>query len=212
MSFIFTSNSLLTLVLLISVQVCESFTFCTYTVCQGQKPSDIDVSSWTGATSPFGHVSGNVLSIKRRFQTRFLRDYKISLINSLSAKAYSDSTPDDFANSVNPIAGVARLVSQSIAANAQGLANQIDKPGWIQRGGPWAADVYQKIANQDFDGALHLLTNWEAAGQAHEEILLALWRLIPPEVSTIDQAYLEASKHLKGDAIAVGTQLTRSAR
>ncbi len=103
-------------------------------------------------------------------------------------------------------------MSQSIVANAQNLANQIDKPVWIQRGGPWAADVYQSIADQDFDSALRLLTNLDAAREAHEEVVLALWRLIPSEVSTMDQAYLEVSKTLEGDDTSVGIQLTKLAR
>jgi hypothetical protein len=209
---IFISNSILTFVLLNSVQIFEASAFYTNNVFLGQKSFGKDVTLWSGATSPFGHVSGNVLYVRSGLQTSVFNDKKFRFLNSVSAKAYSESTPDDFVNSANPIAGVARLVSQSIAANTQSLANQIEKPGWIQRGGPWAADVYQRIADQDFDGALRLLTNWEAAGEAHEEILLALWRLIPSEVSTMDQVYLEASKALNGDDVSVGTKLTQWAR
>jgi hypothetical protein len=157
-------------------------------------------------------LSGNEFCINSGALSNIRRAPNLRFITSLSAKAYSGSSPDDFVNSANPIAGVARLVSQSIVANAQNLANQIDKPVWIQRGGPWAADVYQSIADQDFDSALRLLTNLDAAREAHEEVVLALWRLIPSEVSTMDQAYLEVSKTLEGDDTSVGIQLTKLAR
>ncbi len=211
---VFISKALITFGLLNSMQVFEASGFCLYTARQYPRPSCRDVGSWKGATSALGHVSRKGLCIKGGIQARFLRDPKLRFTNSIFAKAFSGSSsaPDDFVNSANPIAGVARLVSQSIVANAESLANQIDKPSWIQRGGPWATHVYQRIVDQDFDGALRLLTDWDAARQVNEEILLALWHLIPNEVATIDQAYLEASKNLKGDDNTVGTQLTQLAR
>ena len=100
-------------------------------------------------------------------------------------------------NPANPIQGIARLVSLSVAANAQSLASQIDKPVWLHRGGPLAAEIYNKISENNVAGAIAQLRDWNTAKNLNGEVLLALWRLIPPEVATIDEVYLEVSENLE---------------
>ena len=137
----------------------------------------------------------------------------LARITELIAKKSSSEGPlGGNANPANAIEGIARLVSMSVAANAKSLANQVDKPSWLNRGGPLAAEVYNKISENRMAEAVAQLRDWSITKALSGEVLLALWRLIPADVATIDQTYLEASQQLEGDEASRGAQLAEMAR
>ena len=142
-------------------------------------------------------------------QRRLKRRWNVKIF---AKDASSTGAADDFVNSTKVLEGVARLVSQSITANAQSLAIQMDAPVWVQRGGPWAAEVFNKISRSDMAGAVSQMADWGGARAVNEETLLALWRLIPSEVTTMDKEYLKASETLRGDAESVAVKLADMAR
>jgi hypothetical protein len=147
------------------------------------------------------------------FSNKRVRSRRSMISKVLRAKDSSGEGPiERNINPANPIQGIARLVSLSVAANAQSLASQIDKPVWLHRGGPLAAEIYNKISENNVAGAIAQLRDWNTAKNLNGEVLLALWRLIPPEVATIDEVYLEVSENLEGEDASVAAQLAEMAR